>query len=106
MELPPWAKGSPHEFVRVMREALESDVVSASLHEWVDLVFGCAQQGREAVRRKNVFHHLTYEGSVDLNAIADPARRAAAEAHVMNFGQTPAQLFRKPHPRRAPRIAS
>ena len=102
VELPPWAKGSPHEFVRVMREALESDVVSASLHEWVDLVFGCAQQGREAVRRKNVFHHLTYEGSVDLNAIADPARRAAAEAHVMNFGQTPAQLFRKPHPRRAP----
>ena len=100
--LPPWAKGSPHEFVRVMREALESDVVSASLHEWVDLVFGCAQQGKEAVRRKNVFHHLTYEGSVDLNAIADPTRRAAAEAHVMNFGQTPAQLFRKPHPRRAP----
>ena len=100
--LPPWAKGSPHEFVRVMREALESDVVSATLHEWIDLVFGCAQQGKEAVRRKNVFHHLTYEGSVDLNAIADPTRRAAAEAHVMNFGQTPAQLFRKPHPRRAP----
>ena len=100
--LPPWAKGSPHEFIRVMREALESDVVSASLHEWVDLVFGCAQVGKEAVRRKNVFHHLTYEGSVDLNAIADPTRRAAAEAHVMNFGQTPAQLFRKPHPRRAP----
>ena len=69
-------QGLAHEFVRVMREALESDVVSASLHEWVDLVFGCAQQGREAVRRKNVFHHLTYEGSVDLNAIADPARRA------------------------------
>ena len=100
--LPPWAKKSPHEFVRVMREALESDIVSATLHEWIDLVFGCAQVGKEAVRRKNVFHHLTYEGSVDLNAIADPTRRAAAEAHVMNFGQTPAQLFRKPHPRRAP----
>lgn len=26
--LPPWANGSPDEFVRVMREALESDVVS------------------------------------------------------------------------------
>lgn len=100
--LPPWANGSAHEFIRVMREALESEIVSTTIHEWVDLVFGTAQVGKEAARRHNVFHHLTYEGSVDLNAITDPTRRAAAEAHVMNFGQTPAQLFRKPHPKRAP----
>ena len=30
--LPPWANGSPDEFVRVMREALESDVVSQVNH--------------------------------------------------------------------------
>jgi len=33
--LPPWAKGSQHEFIRVHREALESDYVSARLHEWI-----------------------------------------------------------------------
>lgn len=38
--LPPWAKGSPHEFVRMHRAALESDIVSKSLHHWVDLIFG------------------------------------------------------------------
>ena len=43
--LPPWANGSADEFVRCMREALESDRVSAHLHEWVDLVFGHKQRG-------------------------------------------------------------
>ena len=40
--LPPWAHGSPDEFVRLQREALESDFVSEHLHEWVDLIFGYA----------------------------------------------------------------
>ncbi|EEH54935.1 uncharacterized protein MICPUCDRAFT_902, partial [Micromonas pusilla CCMP1545] len=100
VELPPWAKGSTHEFIRVMREALESETVSARVHEWIDLVFGSAQLGAEAVKRHNVFHHLTYEGAVDLDAIADADQRAAAEAQIINFGQTPARLFTKPHPRR------
>lgn len=38
--LPPWAHNSPDEFIRVQREALESDYVSEHLHEWVDLIFG------------------------------------------------------------------
>ena len=61
VELPPWAHGSAHEFVRVMREALESETVSARIHQWIDRVFGSAQLGPEALRRHNVFHHLTYE---------------------------------------------
>ena len=100
--LPPWANNSPHEFIRLMREALESETVSARMHLWIDLVFGHAQRGDESVRRHNVFHPLTYEGSVDLDAVEDPDARAAAESQIVNFGQTPAQLFRKPHPRRAP----
>ena len=105
VELPPWAKGSSHEFIRVMREALESETVSARIHEWIDLVFGYAQHGPEAVKRHNVFHHLTYEGAVDVEAIVDPDQRAAVEAQIINFGQTPAQLFRRAHPRRAPPLA-
>ena len=48
--LPPWAKGSPEEFVRLHRAALESDYVSARLHHWVDLIFGFKQSGPSAVR--------------------------------------------------------
>jgi Beige/BEACH domain len=40
VELPPWARGSPDAFVRLQREALESDFVSDRLHQWIDLVFG------------------------------------------------------------------
>lgn len=42
VELPPWANGSAHEFVRLHREALECDNVSERLHTWIDLIFGCA----------------------------------------------------------------
>ena len=31
--------------------------------------------GLEAVKATNVFFHLTYEGSVDLDSIADPVMR-------------------------------
>ena len=31
-----------------------------------------AFQGEEAIKALNVFHHLTYEGAVDIDAIEDP----------------------------------
>jgi factor associated with neutral sphingomyelinase activation len=40
VELPPWAEGSAQKFCEIMRDALESDVVSEQLHHWIDLVFG------------------------------------------------------------------
>jgi len=62
--LPPWANGDPLEFVRLMRAALESRHVSERLHHWVDLVFGCKQRGKAAVKAQNVFVHVTYENEV------------------------------------------
>ena len=59
------------------REALESDYVSAHLHEWIDLIFGYKQQGPAAVEATNVFHHLFYEGNVDIFSIDDPLLRNA-----------------------------
>lgn len=104
--LPPWARGSPDAFVRRMREALESEHVSLRLHDWVDLVFGQKQRGSLAEAADNTFFHTTYEGSVDLGAVADPGLRQALADQVRHFGQTPSQLFdaRRPHPaRRLPR---
>ncbi|KXS11307.1 beach-domain-containing protein [Gonapodya prolifera JEL478] len=100
--LPPWAKGSPKVFVNRMREALESDYVSEHLHEWIDLIFGFKQTGEEAARSLNVFHYLSYEGAVDIDGIADPIEKQATIGIINNFGQTPRQLFRRPHPKRHP----
>ena len=88
-------------FVRMQRQALESEYVSQNLHHWIDLVFGYKQRGKEAEAARNVFHHLSYEGSVDLDKITDEIDRAAAESHIQNFGQTPSQLLQSsPHPER------
>lgn len=95
--LPPWAKGDPAIFISKHREALESEYVSAHLHEWIDLIFGHKQQGPEAVGAVNVFHHLSYEGAIDLDKIEDPVQRSASIGIIHNFGQTPRQLFNRPH---------
>ncbi|KAG8229679.1 hypothetical protein J437_LFUL010268 [Ladona fulva] len=96
--LPPWAKGDPGEFIRAHRLALECDYVSQNLHHWIDLVFGCKQTGPAAAAAVNVFHHLFYEGNVDIYNIDDPLKKTATIGFINNFGQIPKQLFKKPHP--------
>ncbi|KAK3719916.1 Beige protein-like 1 [Vermiconidia calcicola] len=100
VKLPPWAKGDPYVFVTKHREALESPFVSERLHQWVDLVFGYKQRGEAAVEATNVFQHLSYQGSKDLDSIDDPVERLASIGIIHSFGQTPHQVFQKPHPAR------
>uniref|UniRef100_A0A093UU26 Beige protein like 1 n=1 Tax=Talaromyces marneffei PM1 TaxID=1077442 RepID=A0A093UU26_TALMA len=100
VELPPWAKGDPKIFIAKHREALESPYVTEHLHEWIDLVFGFKQKGEAAIESANVFHHLSYQGAKDLDNIEDPVERLATIGIIHNFGQTPHQVFQRPHPRR------
>ncbi|XP_041797544.1 neurobeachin-like protein 2 isoform X1 [Chelmon rostratus] len=97
--LPRWAT-SREDFIRKHRKALECEHVSNHLHEWIDLIFGCKQRGEEAVNALNVFYYCTYEGAVDLDAVANETERKALEGIISNFGQTPCQLLKEPHPPR------
>lgn len=98
--LPPWAKGDPKIFIAKNREALESEYVSQHLHRWIDLIFGHKQRGENALEATNVFHHLSYHGSKNLDTIEDPIERLATIGIIHNFGQTPHQVFQKAHPPR------
>ena len=100
VELPPWAKGDPKIFIEKHREALESPYVSENLHHWIDLVFGSKQKGEAAVEAVNVFHHLSYKGAKDLDAIDDPVDKLATIGIIHNFGQTPHQIFQRTHAQR------
>jgi len=78
---------SPEDFVAKHRAALESDVVSRGLPAWIDLTFGVALRGEDAIRAKNV--------------MVEPADVTAPRG----FGRV--ALFRTPHPARglaAPRL--
>jgi len=100
--LPPWAKGDPDLFIRIQKQALESEYVSQNLHNWIDLIFGYKQTGKPAEEAYNVFHHLSYEGKVDIDKITDPIEKTSTIGIINNFGQTPTQLFKKPHQKRQP----
>lgn len=52
VELPRWAKNATH-FLKIMREALDSDIVSSQLHNWIDLIFGYKQRGEYAIEADN-----------------------------------------------------
>ena len=93
--------------MRLHREALESDHVSAHLHEWIDLVFGYAQRGPDAARRLNLFNPLCSENGVldALGAAEDAEARAHATERVAAAGQLPGRVFVAAHPPRQPRPA-
>ncbi|WOL10122.1 BEACH domain-containing protein C2 [Canna indica] len=101
VKLPPWAE-NPVDFIHKHRLALESEHVSSHLHEWIDLIFGHKQRGKEAVEANNVFFYITYEGTVDVDKIEDPAQRRATQDQIAYFGQTPSQLLTVPHMKRRP----
>ena len=100
IKLPKWAH-SPTEFLQKNREALESNYVSENIHLWIDLIFGTKQCSFED---NNVFHPVTYQGRIDLEALEDPVQRAALEVQITEFGQTPKQLFYALHPQRFTKI--
>ena len=64
------------------RAALESDWVSASLHNWIDLTFGYQLSGDAAVAAKNV-------------------PMPPASHHTLRLGSSRVQLFDAPHPHRS-----
>ncbi|XP_030059030.1 WD repeat- and FYVE domain-containing protein 4 [Microcaecilia unicolor] len=104
--LPPWAAGDPHTFIRLHRQALESDYVSANLHHWIDLLFGSKQCGSAAVEAVNVFHPYFYGDKMDVNSITDPLIKNTILGFISSFGQIPKQLFNKPHPSRNVQVRS
>lgn len=81
-----------HTHKCLLSQALESDYVSAHLHEWIDLIFGHKQRGPLAVEANNVFHYLFYEGNVDIYSIQDPLKKNATIGFINNFGQIPKQV--------------
>ncbi len=52
VKLPGWANDA-QDFLKKMREALESPFVSNNLHSWIDLIFGYKQKGQVSIDANN-----------------------------------------------------
>ncbi|XP_059632013.1 protein GFS12 isoform X2 [Cornus florida] len=79
LAVPSWA-GSPEEFIKVHRDALESYRVSCQIHHWIDITFGYKMSGQAALAAKNVM----------LPALDPTMPRSVGRR----------QLFTQPHPAR------
>ena len=95
VELPPWATDA-RIFVKIHRQALESNIVKQELSHWLDLVFGYKQRGGPAIEAVNVFHPATYAHNLD--QAEDELEKRARQTMIATYGQTPLQLFTAPHP--------
>ncbi|KAL7067216.1 Beige/BEACH domain-containing protein [Cryptosporidium serpentis] len=51
------------KFLYFMRLALESSNTSEQINNWIDLIFGYKQRGKEAILANNLFHPITYINS-------------------------------------------
>ncbi|CAG9334889.1 NSMAF_4 [Blepharisma stoltei] len=97
VELPEWSKDS-WQFLTTLKEALENDIVSASLHNWIDIIFGYKQQGQAAKDSFNLYYPESY--GFDWSSIKNDYKRRAKETELKEFGICPIQLFTSPHPPR------
>ncbi|OMJ72107.1 hypothetical protein SteCoe_29538 [Stentor coeruleus] len=98
--LPEWAENS-WDFIRKHRKCLESKHTSNNIHMWIDLVFGYKQIGDQADSYFNLFHPITYSAFyIKYIESYNLKESPCAIDQAYHFGQTPQQVFKKPHPKR------
>jgi len=73
--LPNWTNQNPYKFVATLRKKLESRYVSENINNWIDLIYGYKQRGKDAIENVNIFYPLTYENCIDLDKVTEAEER-------------------------------
>lgn len=98
VQLPAWCKNS-RDFTTKMMRLLNGKRISQNIPKWVDLIFGCKSRGHGAVESKNLFPKLCYSpAKADKPDQEDDVEREANIVSIINFGQVPQQVTKKPCP--------
>ena len=89
--LPYWSNNNPEKFICIMREILERPEIK--IFDWVDLIFGFAQRGPEALKKYNIYSHWTYEDFINLEDVNLNDRQLYI--NLSPFGVNPSQILTK-----------
>lgn len=104
VQLPAWAVGCPLTFIHAMREALEGPLASASMHHWIDLVFGCKQRGvgDDGGRAQGTARRWTRGGPGSAHGVAGlgPGRRVDPACDLIRLRSEHTRWFPAPAPLR------
>ena len=118
--LPNWAKNNFRLFIKVNKKSLESYFINEKISDWIDLIFGYKQNGKDSIEYLNVYRKACYSFNVNnyLNKELDNLKLSNDENlnkkeitkiynsledlmnEICEMGQNPIQLFNKPHIKR------
>ena len=91
--MPEWSDNNGYIFISKHREMLESPEISENIHNWIDLIFGYKQKGKEAKRIYNLFARESYEDYENKYKEANEKEKFLL-CKFMEFGVTPSQLYK------------
>ena len=95
---PNWSKNDPYRFVTLSNKAFESNYVSSNINNWIDLIFGYKQRGKEAEKCNNVFRYPSYSDLIPIDQMNKEERLYFYR--FAEFGICPKQIFKKPFDKR------
>ena len=91
--LPPWSKASGYLFINKHRELLESPEISEKINEWINIIFGSKQKGKDAKKIYNLFMKESYE-DFDEEYKKSEFDHKIYLCKLVEFGITPNQVFK------------
>ena len=97
-ELPNWSKEDPRKFILIMKKLFETKNVNLKLHKWIDLIFGVAQSGPEAVKCLNTYRKACYELTIDeIEELKENNELLSNLLEKQELGYNAKQIFKKFH---------
>ena len=82
---------NPYDFISTMKTVLESDKISKTIQNWIDLIFGYKARGKEAESARNLFTQASYQESVNITQ----EQNKESILRQVEFGLIPTQILNK-----------
>ena len=98
VKCPIWSEDNPFKFLTIINLAFESDYVSLNINNWIDLIYGYKQRGKEGEKCNNIYRFPSYADLVPIDQMNKDEKQYFYR--FAEFGICPRQLFRKPFDKR------